>query len=271
MREIKKILIATIPRSGTVFFFNFIAKLFDFNKLEPKFTGGFRAVPPEWDPYKFDQTYLELGEGEVICAHYYLNDEVRQIIEQDDVLCLYLYRDPRDVTVSAVLYIKYALTHHPLHPLFARLSESDALLFFLAGGILPVRELPYETTGNAQHIRYEGLKLFCEMSKAWLSHPRVAKLRYEDFFSSPAETLRKSLAAVDVGLEQSRIAEVAAQMDFHLLSGGRERGMEDKTSHYRKGLSGDFRNYFTDVHRAVCKYIVGEDLIRMGYETGYDW
>jgi hypothetical protein len=52
---------------------------------------------------------------------------------------------------------------------------------------------------------------------------------------------------------------------------GRARGDENPKSHYRKGIAGDWRNYFEDQHKARFKELYGDILIRLGYETGSDW
>ena len=271
-RSINRILISTMPRSGTIFFFDFIAALFGFERLVPTFTGGFRPVPPEWDPYKFDRTYLSLKDGQVICAHYHLNQEIRSQLESDELLGIYLYRDPRDVAVSAALYIKYALTHQFLHPLFTKLTEAEAVALMLSGGIIPVNDLPYETDGKgAPYVIYSGMRYYCDISYPWLLPPMVAKIRYEDFTKNPVETLTRSFSMVGVEVSEKDLAVLAKEKNFTSATGGRSIGIEDKTSHFRKGIVGDYKNYFTDLHRAICKLYIGEDLIRLGYEKDYNW
>ncbi len=122
-RNIKRILLTTMPRSGTTFMFDFLAKLFDFEKLEPNFLEETIPKAPEWDLYKFDKTYLELKDGQILCAHYQMTEDISAIIENKDILVIHLYRDPRDAILSATLYIKYVLVHHPFHRFFNYLSE----------------------------------------------------------------------------------------------------------------------------------------------------
>ena len=271
-RRIRKILISTLPRSGTVFFFDFMASLFAFEKLDPRFTGGFRPVPPEWNPYEHDRTYLSLKDGQIIAAHYSLNHEIREMLEDDELLGVYLYRDPRDVAVSAALYIKYVLRHHFQHPLFSRFSEAEAISFMLSGGIVSVDDLPYEVTEQRQpYVVFGGMRYFCDIIYPWLLHPKVAKLRYEEFTRYPEETLRRSLELVGVEISREEIEAISKDKNFVVASGGRPIDVEDKTSHFRKGIVGDYQNYFSDLHRSVCRFFIGEDLIRLGYEKDYSW
>lgn len=267
-REIKKILISTMPRSGTRFLFSFIAELFGYYKLEPKFTEGLNPNPPEWDPYKFDRTYFLLENEQVLCAHYPLSGDIKQIVLQPDVLSIYLYRDPRDAAVSAAFLIKNVAIHHPLHKLFRELSDVDAITFMLSGGILKTKN---KTNMECDYINHEGMRYFCDMALAWLYEPNVAKIRYEEFANNPVSCLKTSLQKVDVKINETRAIQVADRLKFSTLSNGRERGEEDVKSHFRKGISGDYANHFNELHKAICKKRIGRHLIELGYETDLCW
>jgi hypothetical protein len=58
---------------------------------------------------------------------------------------------------------------------------------------------------------------------------------------------------------------------FEVQTKGRERGQEDMTSHYRKGIAGDWANYFTRQHAEAFDERFGDLLVRLGYETNSDW
>lgn len=268
-RTIDRILISTMPRSSTVFFFEMISRVFGFSKLEPKFTGGFVPNPPEWDPYKFDETYGELGEGEVLCAHYPLSHEIEHLLESDSLLGIYLYRDPRDVAVSAALYIKYALTHHALHELFLKMSDSEAIAFMLSGGVVPVDS--DGASDDSKYILYEGMKYFCDWGERWLSHPNVAKVRYEDYVTHGDLAIRQAVENVGVSIGEDALKKVLNDMSFERMASGRAMGVEDKRSHFRKGIIGDHKNHFNPFHRSICKKQIGEFLIKYGYERDYAW
>ena len=268
-RHIKKILISTMPRSGTIYLHNFIAELFQYSKLEPVFTGGSSPNPPEWDPYKFDKTYSSLANGQVLCAHYLLTDDIKKILLQPDVLTIYLYRDPRDAAVSAVLYIKNVLTNHPLYDFFSGLSISEAITFMLNGGIVKTEENKSEK--GCGYINHEGMKYFCDSTLEWVAEPGVVKIRYEDLMHDSIDCLQTSLQEVGVGINEIRIQEVFAKLNFTYFSDGRVKGDEDVRSHFRKGVSGDYVNHFNELHKAICKQRIGNHLIKLGYEKDLCW
>ena len=58
---------------------------------------------------------------------------------------------------------------------------------------------------------------------------------------------------------------------FEAQTGGRERGIENAASHYRKGVAGDWVNYFTGQHAEAFNAHFGDLLLRLGYEERSDW
>jgi hypothetical protein len=73
--------------------------------------------------------------------------------------------------------------------------------------------------------------------------------------SIPTETLRSILDA----------------KSYENLSGGREKGEEDVTSHYRKGVPGDWVNHFSPELKAAFKRRFGGLLQKTGYEPDDSW
>ena len=128
----------------------------------------------------------------------------------------------------------------------------------------------------------------------------VLELKMEDIIRSPCEVLVKALSYLNlVDFSSSRIQRltyrVAAQSGKHLplsagekipveilreriirnrfsrMSNGREQGDEDVTSHYRKGVAGDWKNHFTAQHRRAFKERYNDLLVELGYEKSSDW
>ncbi len=52
---------------------------------------------------------------------------------------------------------------------------------------------------------------------------------------------------------------------------GRKKGQEAEHSHLRKGVAGDWRNHFTDVHVKQFKSSYPGLLARLGYEADDNW
>ncbi|MBK8050880.1 MAG: sulfotransferase domain-containing protein [Anaerolineales bacterium] len=58
---------------------------------------------------------------------------------------------------------------------------------------------------------------------------------------------------------------------FEHHASGRQAGEEDVHHHYRKGVVGDWRNYFTPQVTAAFRARYGALLIQLGYEKDNNW
>ena len=72
-------------------------------------------------------------------------------------------------------------------------------------------------------------------------------------------------------LPAERILGIVWQNEFEKKSGGRKIGEENKDSHYRKGVHGDWKNYLTRDHIALIKQQYDDVILEYAYETSPDW
>ena len=68
-----------------------------------------------------------------------------------------------------------------------------------------------------------------------------------------------------------RLLGIVHAHDFKRLSGGRRQGKEDGTSHYRKGIVGDWQRAFTPRVKERFKELYGLLLDQLGYAASSDW
>ena len=52
---------------------------------------------------------------------------------------------------------------------------------------------------------------------------------------------------------------------------GRKEGEENNNSFLRKGIVGDWKNYFNKESKKVFKEYAGRELIKLGYEKDFKW
>jgi hypothetical protein len=97
------------------------------------------------------------------------------------------------------------------------------------------------------------------------------EVRYEDLLEHPNEEVERLLGFLGVDTDETLVEHCVSSASFEKLSRGRERGEEDPSSFYRKGVAGDWENYFTEEDRRVFKEEAGELLIRLGYEKNDGW
>ncbi|MGK7390868.1 MAG: sulfotransferase domain-containing protein [Candidatus Cyclobacteriaceae bacterium M2_1C_046] len=72
-------------------------------------------------------------------------------------------------------------------------------------------------------------------------------------------------------IHKNKLNNFVAHFQFDKLSGGRQKGGNHVTSHYRSGKSNDWINYFDNNHKRYFKDNFGDLLIKLGYEKSMDW
>ena len=97
------------------------------------------------------------------------------------------------------------------------------------------------------------------------------EVRYEDLLERAFEEVRRLAAFLGADTSEAAIEQAVRGASFEKLSSGRERGQEDSNSFYRKGVSGDWKNYFSERDKEIYKEEAGDLLIRLGYEKDYSW
>lgn len=190
----------------------------------------------------------------------YMNAEPRYANTLLDCFAFHVVRDARDLAISA--YYSHFNSHETkewpeLAPHRAKLAELD----FEEGLMLDLEftdRLP--TDGH-------DISVFRALDEWNYHQPNTLELKFEEVVTRPSRTL---LAAFEfIGLlrdERSRRQEILlAEIEsntFLRLSGGREPGEEDAQHHYRRGIPGDWRRYFSQRHKAWFKEHYPELLIK---------
>jgi hypothetical protein len=186
--------------------------------------------------------------------------------------CLYLYRDGRDVMVSYY---------------FHRLREcrSGALPFerAMARRFERIFGPDYAARDPRRNMaRYIELEMSQPRGSrvnwpahvaAWClpRHERVAYLSYEELLATPVATLARCLEVLDPAPpDHTRLRASVERYAFARMA-GRPAGHEDRSMFLRKGIAGDWVNYFTKEAAEVFDYYAGDTLITLGYERDRSW
>jgi len=99
---------------------------------------------------------------------------------------------------------------------------------------------------------------------------RYLEVRYEAALADPHAVVRRMLEHLGVRARDYIVDHCVEQHRFQKVA-GREQGEEDRTSFFRKGVAGDWVNYFTDKDRIRFKEQAGELLVELGYAADGDW
>lgn len=100
---------------------------------------------------------------------------------------------------------------------------------------------------------------------AWIETGHCYPIRYEDLVAAPEAELARALAFLDVRTSTAALRRAVERNRFEVLSGGRARGVDDPTSHYRRGVPGEWRAIFGEEDRALARRAIGDVLTLLGY------
>lgn len=94
--------------------------------------------------------------------------------------------------------------------------------------------------------------------------------RYESLLEDPHD-IRRAFERFGVRRDEEIIEACVRANTFDKKTAGRKAGEGDPRAFFRKGVSGDWRNHFTDDDRETYKQIAGNELIELGYVADNDW
>jgi lipopolysaccharide transport system ATP-binding protein len=163
-------------------------------------------------------------------------------------------RDLRDTLVSG--YFSFMVSHPLLGPYLVQLRQTLLSLDREAGML---------------HLLEHWLGSSAAIQLSWLEAGEPL-IRYEDLLQNDTEILQRVLIEqCQLPVSPERLGEVIASSRFEKVTKGRARGVEDVAAHERKGVSGDWRNHFTDRLKAAFKARYAGLLVATGYEKDLDW
>lgn len=194
----------------------------------------------------------------------------------------HIVRDPRDILVSGYFSHRYS------HARSAWLKEhAEALeqvgvkeglwleLEHCKINLDLMRQWDY-TDSNIYETRFEILTMnplpellsifdFMELLVRQ-EHDSVHRVKFVSAKALKRLGLRSSFVlTVDV------LRYIVERHSFRRKSGGRKKGEENRSHHYRKGVPGDWVNYFDDKLKQSFKDRYGDLVVQLGYENDYDW
>lgn len=212
-----------------------------------------RLLPVQADRREFLEEPIQ--SGRVYSACYATKEEFDNIVKPPDSRHFFVLRDLRDTMISGYFSLKIS------HPKF----KVDAV------NVLRDRLQELDQDQGLMLMLDEWVPLNAEIQRSWIDSGEPI-IRYEDLLVDVEPILDDVLLdRCELGITRRELRRAINRETFERLSGGRERGQEDVTAHYRKGVAGDWRNYFNDDVAEAFKERYGDLLIAAGHEPDYDW
>lgn len=178
-----------------------------------------------------------------------------------DYVGSHMIRDPRDIVISAYFYhlwTKEEWAHIPRKSLNNLTYQEHLNSFNKEDGLIA------EMQGTSQEV-------IQEMSDWNYNNPHFFEFKYEDLIQNEPAIFRQIFE--HYGFSEAAVQnclQIAERFSFKNKS-KRSKGTINKKSHLRSGLTGEWREVFTDRQKDKFKELFGDVLIQLGYETNNDW
>lgn len=244
----QKILVNGSPKTGTTWMLYMLSSLPGYRNV-----GNFKG--------NLDQ-YAHTSPGDVIHGHEFYHPELRQALNAAEIKVILMVRDPRDQVVSRMFHVRRDASIK-WHERLNEVSDDEALMMCIEGrpglrGVVEANELT-----DSWHCEDEDCSLW---------------MKYEEVRQSPEASLRKVLNYLEIQAKAQLVQTIIQRNRFERLTigkrfwkNGRTPGQADPKSHFRKGIIGDWRNYFKEEHKQRFKELAGASLINLGYESDNLW
>jgi len=246
-----KVLVNSIPKAGTHLLIRCLT-------LFPGIIDAGCHVEETIGLSAMKETLQRLGGGCLVSAHLPFTDERSDLLANLGFATALIIRDPRDLVVSHLYYVTYGAKHHRLHAYYNNLPDDPTRLM---ASILGVDSTLIETGEGLLDI---GERFRCYL--LWADHGSCI-VRFENLVGPDGggnrelqvQEIQKLAAHLRVGLDDKDVEHIAKCVFYR------------KSKTFRKGLIGDWRNHFTQQHKAAFKEVAGQLLVDLGYETGLNW
>lgn len=106
--------------------------------------------------------------------------------------------------------------------------------------------------------------------RSWLGRDTV-HIHYEQLLRNTVEEIRRVTAELSLfDADGSTVAKAVDEYSFDRVTAGRS-GSGPEGCFVRKGIAGDWKNYFNRAARETFARCAGDELIALGYERDFDW
>jgi lipopolysaccharide transport system ATP-binding protein len=211
---------------------------------------GERVVRPE--PNADHLTRKPIVKGAVYPCAYLTREQLEAASPPKNRRIFVVIRDLRDTLISQYFSVRYS--HEIFNPGMQRLRDKLSELDLTQGLI---------------YLMKRRLFVSANIQRSWINSPYLL-IKYEDLNRNELEGFKKIFAYCNIPAGNDDISAIIAKHSFAERA-GRKRGEEDIYSHHRKGIVGDWRNYFNSELTDRFKEHFGELLIKTNYESDMNW
>lgn len=242
--------LASYPRSGNTWMINSLNMLYSGIRSEARSSHELYPFIYYYTNYFYIKTETEVDASRLLIIKTHdTHDVYRRFYPPQK--CLYIYRDGRDVLLSYYLYTK--MCSDPTKIKYGRVgTRQDPTA-------LTTADVNYDATEFTAFIKAHALEWANHLT-GWLEDSSIFSLKYEDLHSRFSNTLTDIVEYI--GIENTvTVSEVEKEYV------GKFRGhlLNDNRSFFRRGIIGDWQNYYTKEQENIFLNLAGTTLRKLGY------
>jgi hypothetical protein len=245
--------IAGLPKSGTTWLKKMVASYPGYHELLIPDVTSYELATGGSHDYELPEDIFSRFKNMLVVTKMHVHGSPHnvQLLHDAGVKYVTLYRDLRDVAVSYYFYVRRT-PWHPEYHVYTDLDVSEGLEVFADRTLSAYRDWIYSWHQNR--------------------NPHMSLMfRYEDMLADTMAIMTKVAKHFDLDSSRPTVERIVGQHSFQNLSGGRTSGEESAQSFFRKGTSGDWKNYFSKELSVKYKRAIGDFLIEFGFEDDYAW
>lgn len=194
-----------------------------------------------------------LKNGDISWGYLRASEENVQALTAPHMMTYFVYRDPRDVIVSHILYAMNIHEGHRMRQYYKSLSTMEKRIESTIAGV------------QSEAVSYPDIRTDYERYLPWLEQPEVFSVRFEEIIYNREETVNKMLDHLES--DGVRFA-VDRKKACNILN---EAMAPSRSPTFRSGTSGSWREHFSEANKRLFKNVAGDLLVRLGYEHSNDW
>lgn len=184
-------------------------------------------------------------EKSYYACHTPFSENMEAVLQKRDCIIFFIVRDPRSYIVSGARF--YGSTDCCQFPKewYQALSFKDQITIMIEGS---------DWSNSARWI--------ISNFKNWVYSSNCCVIRYEDLLASSGRERQLGQLRLIANALRLEIDDGGLLSFLNLVFGGGPTF---------SGKSVSWKDVFTDHHKQLCKESIGDLLIELGYEDGYDW
>jgi len=255
-RTAPPVLADSFPKSGTHLLFQIVDGLpncLNYGAFLSSMTSSvqFRERSPE----SASQFIGGFVPGEIVRGHLFYHAQNAEDLARQNVVHLFVYRDPRAIVVSEAHYLREMNRWHRLAPYFRKLATmEDAISLSITGFSPAIDGIEYPNI-TARFARYRG----------WLDSDDCLAIRFEDLASNKRPEIIRRIA-------EFYARHSTTEIDIPACVANMTSSIAPEKSHtFRSGKKAGWQTEFTAGHRRLFDAVAGDLLIELGYEDNHDW